>query len=295
MCRFFKIVFCSLFFGSVGLARTVTDDLGRTVVIPDLPKRVAPLSPYLVETLYTLGVTPVARPSSVTYPNEAQTLLDVGLSYKPNLERLLSTQPDLVLIDALTQAQLVPSIEKLGVSVVAMDSRSLNDVYRVVGRLGLWLGREQKAKGVERNIRIAVSKSRAKVQSKPARVFILIGSPQGFFGAKKNSFVGNLLDAVGALNVATGPDDQRYQGFAPYTFEGLLKANPDVLIVVKPNADPAEAGRSLAAFSKNPLWNNLKAVKAKRIYELSPEIVLSSPGPRAAEALSELSNLIYPR
>lgn len=294
MCRFFKIVFCSLFLGSAGLARTVTDDLGRTVDIPDSPKRVAPLSPYLVETLYTLGVTPVARPSSVTYPNEAQTLVDVGLSYKPNLERLLSTQPDLVLIDALTQAQLVPSIEKLGVSVVAMDSRSLNDVYRLVGRLGLWLGREQKAKGVERNIRIAVSKSRSKVQSKPARVFILIGSPQGFFGAKKNSFVGDLLDAVGALNVATGPDDQRYQGFAPYTFEGLLKANPDVLIVIKPNSDPAEAGRSVAAFSKNPLWGNLKAVKAKRVYELSPEIVLSSPGPRAAEALSELSSLIYP-
>ena len=58
-------------------ARTITDDLGRQVTLPDAPKRIAALSPFLVEGLYAVGTAPVARPSSATYPAAALKVPEV--------------------------------------------------------------------------------------------------------------------------------------------------------------------------------------------------------------------------
>lgn len=290
-----KTTLCLLTFALLSLAsaRSVTDDLGRTVQIPDAPKRVAALSPFLVESLYAVGVTPVARPSSATYPAEATKVPEVGLSYTPNLERLAATNPDLVLVSGITQAQLIPAIEKLGFPVVAINSDNLNDVYKNLQRLGAWTGREAQARAAEKNVRVAVASARGAAPTRPLNVFTLIGSPKGFLGAKKESFTGSLITALGARNVASGEDDKRYRGFAPYSMERLLKADPDVIVLIKPTSNPTQAGNVLKEFSADPLWKNLKAVKNGRVYELEPDVVLSSPGPRAALALKELAALLY--
>lgn len=274
-------------------ARTITDDLGRQVTIPDAPKRIAALSPFLVEGVYAVGAAPVARPSSATYPAAALKVPDVGLSYTPNLERLAAAQPDVILLSSLSQRQLIPSLEKLGVPVVAIGSNSIDDVYSMLKRFGVWFNQPTQAARAERELRVAVAKARAQGTGKPVNVFTLIGTPQNFFGAKKNSFTGNLVTALGARNVATGPDDKRYVGFAPYTFERLLADNPDVIVVIKPTNSQQQEGSVLNDFKRNPLWQKLGAVQAGRVYEIEPEVVLSSPGPRAAQAITELASLIY--
>lgn len=274
-------------------ARTITDDLGRQVNIPDVPKRVAALSPFLVEGVFAVGVTPVARPSSATYPDAALKVPEVGLSYTPNLERLAATRPDVIFVSSLSQRQLIPSLEKLDVPVVAIGSSSVNDVYSMLGRFGTWLNQPAQAAKAERSLRVAVAAARAKGGARPLNVFTLIGTPQSFFGAKKDSFTGNLITALGARNVAQGPDDKRYIGFTPYTFERLLANNPDVIVVIKPTTTQQQQGGVLDDFRRNPLWQKLKAVQSGRVYEIAPEVVLSSPGPRAAEAITELAQLIY--
>ena len=57
-------------------ARTITDDLGRQVTLPDAPKRIAALSPFLVEGLYAVGTAPVGWPFGVPWP--------VGVSVRPD-------------------------------------------------------------------------------------------------------------------------------------------------------------------------------------------------------------------
>ncbi|WP_104992360.1 ABC transporter substrate-binding protein [Deinococcus sp. NW-56] len=274
-------------------ARTITDDLGRQVTIPDAPKRVAALSPFLVEGVFAVGVTPVARPSSATYPQAALKVPEVGLSYTPNLERLAATRPDVVFVSSLSQRQLIPSLEKLGIPVVAIGSSSVNDVYEMLQRFGTWLGQPGQAARAEKNLRAAVASARAKGGSRPLNVFTLVGTPQSFFGAKRESFTGNLIAALGARNVAKGPDDKRYVGFTPYSFERLLADNPDVIIVIKPTTNQQQQGSVLDDFRRNPLWQKLRAVQSGRVYEIAPEVVLSSPGPRAAEAIGELARFIY--
>lgn len=278
---------------STAQARNITDDLGRQVVIPDAPKRIAALSPFIVEGAFAVGVTPVARPSSATYPAAALNVPEVGLSYTPNLERLAATKPDVIFVSGLSQRQLIPSLEKLGIPVVAINSNSINDVYAMLKNFGVWLNQPAKAAKADRELRVAVAKARAQGTGRPVNVFTLIGSPQSFFGAKKTSFTGNLITALGARNVAQGPDDKRYVGFAPYTFERLLADNPDVIVVIKPTNSQQQEGSVLNEFKANPLWQKLKAVQAGRVYELEPEVVLSSPGPRAAQAITELAGLIY--
>lgn len=274
-------------------ARTVTDDLGRQVTIPDAPRRVAALSPFLVEGVFAVGVTPVARPSSATYPQAALKVPEVGLSYTPNLERLAATRPDVVFVSSLSQRQLIPSLEKLGIPVVAIGSSSVNDVYRMLQRFGTWLNQPQKAARAERDLRAAVASARAKGGARPLNVFTLVGTPQSFFGAKKESFTGNLIAALGARNVAKGPDDKRYTGFTPYSFERLLADNPDVIVVIKPTTNQQQQGSVLDDFRRHPLWQKLRAVQSGRVYEIAPEVVLSSPGPRAAEAIGELARFVY--
>src|SRR3954465_11844959 len=65
------------------------DDMGRSVDLPKNPTRIVAMSPSVVELMYAVGATPVGRPSSADYPEQAKTVPSFGLSYQPNLEEVV--------------------------------------------------------------------------------------------------------------------------------------------------------------------------------------------------------------
>jgi len=124
--------------------RTVRDEFGRDVTVPDHPHRLVCLAPSLTDMVYALGRGDdiVGITDYTKYPAEALQKPSVGEVISPSLEKLVSLHPDLVLATDLNSADLVRSIEGLGLPVYMVHPRGLHDIYRSLENLGSILDAE---------------------------------------------------------------------------------------------------------------------------------------------------------
>src|SRR5206468_4105620 len=92
---------------SPAAARTVTDEIGRTVRIPAVPARIVSLAPAITETLFAIGagdaVVGVTR--YCNFPEAAKTRTIVGGFADPDVERIVALGPDLVIATADTTSR----------------------------------------------------------------------------------------------------------------------------------------------------------------------------------------------
>ncbi len=80
-------------------SRTLTDELGRTVAVPDHPHKLVCLAPSIVDDVYSMGAgnDVIAVSEYTTYPAEAAQKPTIGAPLNPSLEKIIALHPDLVL------------------------------------------------------------------------------------------------------------------------------------------------------------------------------------------------------
>src|ERR1035437_9286576 len=129
--------FAGLFILSLAIpavaARTVTDELGRTVTVPDHPHRLVCLAPSVVDDVYALGAGAdvVAVTDYVKYPAESRTKLSVGLPLNPSIEAIVSLHPDLVLgFSEMSNMDTMKRLEQLGIAVFMVTPHGIEGIYR---------------------------------------------------------------------------------------------------------------------------------------------------------------------
>lgn len=108
--------------------RTITDAMGREVTIPVDPQRIVTLSEIDTDSLLALGIIPVGAPNGrgqTSLPTYLQPMLDghttaLGFIGEPNLETMLTLEPDLIIYSdpygAL--AERIPELEQIAPVVV---------------------------------------------------------------------------------------------------------------------------------------------------------------------------------
>ena len=278
-------------------SRAFTDDTGKTFTVEQPPKRVVALSPSVVEIMYAVGVPPVARPSSANYPEAAKSLPAVGTSYTPNLEAIAAQTPDFIIADAQLQSpQTVAEIAKIGAPVFTIRVQSVADVSKALRTVGALLGKAEEGEKVAKEIEAKLQSVQAKLPPENERpsVFVLIGDANAFFGAKPDSFAGDVVAKMGARNVVpAGPDSAGAPGgFTGFSLEQLVALDPDVILVVtvgRPGAPPTS--QQLAG---NPAWSGLRAVKNGRVKEAPVEELVQAAGPRITNVIDLLGPVLYP-
>ena len=125
------------------------------------------------------------------------------------------------------------------------------------------------------------------------KVLVLNGTPDDFYAAKPESYVGDLVQLLGGDNVAKGaPDVGRFPGYTKLSLETILTAKPDIVLGI--TAGPPGGTTITAGLSSNPAWSGVPAVANQHVSEISAEIFLQAPGPRAGTALAMLAGLLYP-
>ncbi|WP_348688951.1 ABC transporter substrate-binding protein [Acidovorax soli] len=249
----------------------VTDDRGRTIMLPRPPQRIVSLLPSLTETLCALDqchrLVGVDRYSN--WPEAVARLPQVGGGLDPNIEAIVALRPDVVVM--ATSSRASARLESLGLTVVALEPRSHADVQRVMGKLGQVLAVPD-ALRVWRHIDAAVE---AAAQSVPpaargARVYFEVN--RGPYGAGTSSFIGETLARLGARNIlpaSLGP-------FPKLNPEFVVRADPDLIMI---------SARSVDGLAERPGWSSLRALREQRLCVFSPEEadILVRPGPRMAE------------
>lgn len=271
------------------------DDLGRSVTLPQNPKRIVAMSPSVVELMLSVGVAPVGRPSSADYPESARSIAAFGDSYAPNFEEIVKMQPDLIIADAIIQAAIIGELAKLNAPVFALRVSSVDEVVRGFRVVGALTGAREAGEREATKLSGRLSQIQTKASAQGPSVLVLVGAGPGqFIAARNNSYIGSILGALKARNVVSSePENFRFPGFTDYSPERILEKNPEIILTFSIGGRPGTP-RTAEALKNDPALGNLTAVKQGKVFELDPVIYIQSAGPRLSLIFDELPRILYP-
>jgi iron complex transport system substrate-binding protein len=78
------------------------------------------------------------------------------------------------------------------------------------------------------------------------------------------------------------------------TWDDLRHANPEVIAVLPCGFDIERTRREMPALTAQPGWSGLRAVRAGRVYLTDGNQYFNRPGPRIADSLEILAELLHP-
>jgi ABC-type Fe3+-hydroxamate transport system substrate-binding protein len=266
-------------------SRTLNDELGRTVEVPNHPHRVACLIPSVVDIVYSLGAGAdvVAISDFTKYPKEALQKPSIGLPINPSIETIVALHPDLVLGSGdLNTLEFAGQLERLGIPVFMVDPHGIEGIYTSILSIGSALNREPDAKTLVARLRTRVDTVKARVSGKPrVRVFMAIWyDPVMTIG--KHAFISELIEAAGARSVT----DDIAQEWPEVSIETVVSRQPDALLFA------SGSGVTPEELKARPGWEHLKAIREGRIYYIDDRV--QYPSPIAFDALEDLAKQFHP-
>ncbi len=257
--------------------------------------RIISLVPAATEMLFAVGAGPrvVAVSSYDRYPPEATKLPSVGALIDPNVERILSLKPDLVVIYG-SQIDLKQQLARAGIGVFEYRHAGLADVTETIRAIGARTGTAAQADGVAGRIERDLDVIRATVRSLPKPRTLLVfgrepGSLRGLYASGGIGFLNDMLETAGGANVFAGVKLQAVQA----STEQVLAARPEVILETRSSDGGFPAGQRAAEMNA---WKTLASVPAVRngrvLFLFDDRIVV--PGPRVAEGTLLLAKALHP-
>ena len=264
---------------------TVTDDSGTEVTLDQAATKIVSLAPANTEIAYAIGAGDkmVAGTSYDDYPEEAKALPKIGDFANPNIEKIASYSPDLVLAAGGIQDKLRSKLEALGMKVYVVDPKTYDGTIATIENVGKLAGTEAAATAVADKMTAAQQEVQAKVGDlAKATTFLEIYS-KPLMTAGSGTFIDDMITIAGGENIGA----QAGAGFPNFSTEVLVKDDPQVYI--------ADSGSMSAPgeINKRAGFGELTAVKDGKVYVIEDSII-ARPGPRLAEGLVKLAGMIHP-
>lgn len=269
-------------------AATVVDQIGRTVVVPDAPRRVIALAPSITEIIYDLGAEKtlqgVTRYSD--YPLQAKKLPKVGSYVHLDLEKIIALKPDLCIATRDGNPKhIIDRIAALGIPVYVISPHSLEQTMDAIGRLGYLLKAENAAAGLVADMRSRIDRIVSLVSQSASRprVFFQIDA-QPLVSAGSNTFIDELIGLAGGINTAAGKDP-----YPRYSWEDILMLQPDI-VIISSMAGGMDAEDLLLTWKK---WDQLEAVRNHTIHVVDAGM-FDRPTARLVKGLEKIAAIIHP-
>jgi iron complex transport system substrate-binding protein len=270
---------------------TVTDGLGREVMLNAIPQRIVSLAPSNTEILFAIGAEDqvVGRDQLSDFPEEASSVTDIGSTFDAlNTELIVSLEPDLVLAAEINTPEQVKQLEDLGLTVYYLKNPlTLEEMYGNLELIAQLTGHKEEAASLVESLKArvaAVDEKIAPISSRPNVFYELDATdPAKPFTAGKGTFITQLIERAGGYNIASD-----LEGYPQMSLEQVVAADPAFIIL-----GDARYGVSPESIAQRPGWENLSAVKSGQVLPFNDDLV-SRPGPRLVDALEELAKLLRP-
>ncbi|MDP9202150.1 MAG: helical backbone metal receptor [Gemmatimonadota bacterium] len=264
----------------VGTAR---DDFGDPVRIGPAPTRIVSLNPATTEILFSLGAGSrlVGRTDFDLWPDSARFVPALGDGLRPNVEAVLGTHPDLVILYASQDNRSAAArLRAAGVNTLALKVDHISDFRRTVELLGAILRDSARAKSVTDSVYHTLDRVRAATAhlARPAVFWHIWDAPLITIGA--GSFMNELVDIAGARNVYAdieGPSKV-------ISLEDVARRNPEFIL-----AGPIGAQKIAA----DPRWRIIRAARERKVL-IVDTLLVARPSVRLGEAAVLLANLLHP-
>lgn len=270
------------------LARTLMDQAGRSVVVPERPQRVVALAPSITEVVYALGRQELLK-GTTQYsddPPAAKALPRVGSYVRLDLEKIVALKPDLCLaIKDGNPLYAVTRLEELGIPVYVVDPRNLAGIIQMITGLGEVLGAAGPAEKITSAMRVRAARIAAQIAptlNRPRVFFQIDASP--IVSAGRGTFIDELITLAGGRNLAAAGE-----GYPRFGWEEVLRLDPEVAIVASMAGGFAPAELK-AGWQR---WPTLTAVQNQRLHVIDASLV-DRPTPRLLDGLEAFARIIHP-
>jgi iron complex transport system substrate-binding protein len=267
--------------------------LSQSAAAGKRPSRIISVIPAVTEMLFALGAGPevVAVGTFDQYPPEVAKLPRVGALLDPDLERILSLRPDLVVVYE-SQSDFRQQLERAAVPTFVYKHAGLADITETIRRLGARIGREVEAAATVRKIEDQLAAIRKRVAGRPKPRTLLVFDRdalalRGIYASGGVGFLQDMLDVAGGENVFGDVQRQSLQA----TTELILARRPDVVIEFRSGTlTPEQRSKEIAVWQNLP---SVPAVRSKRITIITDQRAVV-PGPRVAEGTELIARAIHP-
>jgi len=304
----------------------ITDMVGRKVVVPrEIKKIYAPiygtviLNAVVPEKMIKMdnkpGTPPGPQPGNQPGNPPAGAAQSGGQSGTPpqgdqggkpgndRYKKILEAGPDIIVANTQIDMDIAATVadadklqNQLGIPVVVIDNR-LAELAKTYDFLGELLREKEKTKVLADYCRKTFAEVKAAVDKIPAekraRVYYAEG-PKGLATDPAVTRHTEVLDFVGAVNVAQVPS-RTGPGQTPVTIEQVQGWNPDVIIANRLKADDSKT--LLETVIDDPEWQNIIAVKDRRVYDIPKQVNNWFDRPPSANrviGVKWLAHLLYP-
>jgi iron complex transport system substrate-binding protein len=269
----------------------VVDDLGRTVNIEQIPQRIVSLAPSNTEILFALGLGDrvVGVTEFCNYPEEAKAKAKVGGFSTVDIERVVYLEPDLILATRIHSKTVIPALEELDLTVLALAPGSLDELMSNITLVGKVTGQDKMASKLVDDLRERIEAVANKTQdlapNQRPRVFYLTWHDP-LWTRGKDSSVDEIISKAGGQNIAYD-----LSGDKTIDLETVLHRDPQVIIA----AVNMGTGEDLPwqYVRTEPRLKNTKALLNNRVYKIDGDLI-HRPSPRLVEALEQVAQFIHP-
>jgi polyphosphate kinase len=235
------------------------------------PQRIVALGADGTDILQQLGVWPhVVGVTSYYKP-------PVGVEKKPkvsgfcsgNIEAILKLKPDLVITSTDVQHQIAADLIKAGVNVLALNARSLDEIFGTILNLGHLLGKHSQAEKIV--VQMKAGLEPVATNGKRPRVYFEEWPDPMTAGI---GWVSELIERAGGTDIFADRRQEKKSAARMVTPEEVLAREPDI-IFASWCGKPVEMGE----ITSRPGWDKIPAVHHGRVFEIPSDDILQS-GPR---------------
>lgn len=268
---------------------TITDYYGN-VTIDEQPQRIVSLMPSNTEILFAVGAggQVVGVTDYCNYPQEVVSVEKIGGYVTLNTEKIVDLQPDMVLAYDANGDEVISTLKKLGLKVVTLDAKNMEDIIENIELVGVITGHEDQANMVtsdmnQRLAKINDATRNISADERPRVLFIVSFEPM--YAAGAGSFPEDVMNIAGGSNIITA------ERWPVITLEEVVEKNPQIIFCTG-------MGERGIKFRDQILSNSVlaatDAVRDQKVYPLLEPNLVERPGPRVIMGLEELYSHISP-
>ena len=248
---------------------------------PAAASRIVSLAPHVTELVYAAGAgeSLVGASEFSDYPAEALSLPRVGDAFRLDYERIVSLRPDFAVAwESGTPAASIARLEALGVRVVVLRVKLLDDISAALVELGGLAGTSQVAEAAAGSLRQGFAELRRQYANRPVvRVFVQLDDAP-LFTVTGRHLISEMVALCSGRNVFA-----ELPGLAPSVdLEAVIGADPELILYMGGNPEPPRHWRN---------WQGLAATRLDSVIRIPPDLVARAT-PRALDGAREVCSAI---
>lgn len=251
------------------------DSFGNSVPLKEYNKIIA-ADPSAVEIFYLIGgedkISAVAKTKiNKIYPEEKTELLEsVGSITRPSIEKIISLNPDLVILNPMGAVKTAELLKKYNIPYFIDRSVTFDEIFLKTKIYGIFTGQEKNAEKLIEDKKNKLLKIKNEIEDKNLKGIILYSSSP-LISFSKETIPSEIMEILKIKNIADSFPHGKKGIISP---DVMLTENPDIIIGTMKihSAEDIVKANEFLKYSKAYKNNNIYVFESEKILRATPRI-----------------------